>query len=1557
MDSVYNGAADASSSHLDTLPSEVTELAAKYNYVLSEDRSIQKEVILLKKIIREALNKKLKIKAGYAQIQRLTHDRRQQDFLKKEFRELSEQISDMQDDLQTLDVYDTGAFGDDDVTDEMTSSLRNNLSDNDTENNPRLVSLQKDLEKEQKVKKGLENYLRNATVKQTCRNESQSLLEDSRAKIAMLRMQIDKINQDHNGSADIEKKSKTEIVIEDLLYRFHKEMALMDGARNMLRTLRAQKKNRCQELERFRASQNFVQSAEKTDLIHMSLLKYCNQLPLDCARQKELMEEIGESKVPSPPHMRLQDRFTPPSSVVGQDYVNTGSLPRNIYGRRHSIMPPTLAISGKLEVRVIGCVAVVNEVANRAHRTEALGVSASSGLSFPDSSNSNSSSRSKSRGPVRTISGSGDEVFVVLRVDSKIVAQTDARPLGHNLWDHRFDLELDRSKELEFEVFYRDERSMCAFAIVKLSNLVENPSKVGMLVQLEPQGQLFVQFHYLNPVVSRKPKLERQKRLFRVREGADNEGVKKQLGVFAFSRLLRSRGNEPIVDFGKGRSSASQSQELGYERNRPFRQSIHAAFGAKRAANSKNVPIPSGREDKDKKRMDEDLSVEAVAVQPPRAQPAPPVTTSAFSFEDFRLISVLGRGHFGKVILSQHGPTKTYYALKALKKGDILGRDEVESLLVEKRIFEVASRAQHPFLVNLHGCFQSPEHVFFCMEYSMGGDLMRHIHDDVFGEDRGCFYAACVVLGLEFLHKNNIIYRDIKLDNLLLDKDGYVKMADFGLCKEGMGPTDKTTTFCGTPEFLAPEVLADSSYTRAIDWWGLGVLVFEMLVGEPPFNGDDEEEIFDSIISEEVRYPRYLSVESISIMRRLLRKNPEKRLGSGERDAEDVKCQRFFRHINWEWEKLLSREIRPPFKPDIRNPEDVSNFDDEFTSERARVSSAKNNHVITEADQRLFANFDFSGQLGTLMEEESTSYANDSGSLADIPADWCFNMEVWLQHFAPPNISLTMTAKYSYYKLFSFRYNGVLTLILVILGLIGSSLLLRQIYCSRIFSKRLAVHLGVICFWDILYLLCCLSTYCIPALVLDTPLIYGWFSYVLFFLQPFASLCVSCTIWQVFAITLERYLAVSSPLEQRTRKAKFGVGWICFGITVGACIINLLPVPFEYQLVDCYEVSVVDNKANFSFHTMLKPYNDNRTRIYKFVVHFFPDFLFRAPLPIVIIGTLTVKTIQTCSQRTVGNFQIGMRFSRNMPLRLSLLNFKFILCNTLYMFNTILLELLGYGDMETGDWNGYINSFYLTDASNMLLVVHSATNWLLFYNFPTLKRRKEPTSLTLTNSIKQNSVKTRVAEHIYKQIAPVQVFIGADIMHKLCNEIPEVHAIVFDGEETEDEKQEILAEHGIKVGEFVHHVFRWFGEMSRRNTKRLVCKSLMNSELRNKYQFKPHQWKQIRTAVVHVIVKHVTKDAHGKIGLFNADEIEDCATRIFNHVLSEMRSGVLCANVEQRQKLSRVERSDYVRSMSTGVMSVSREPPRKSQSVSIRFQYSASIDNVKNEQALIENVQ
>lgn len=190
----------------------------------------------------------------------------------------------------------------------------------------------------------------------------------------------------------------------------------------------------------------------------------------------------------------------------------------------------------------------------------------------------------------------------------------------------------------------------------------------------------------------------------------------------------------------------------------------------------------------------------------------------------------------------------------------------------------------------------------------------------------------------------------------MLDADGFVKIADFGLCKEGIGYGDTTGTFCGTPEFLAPEVLTQALYTRAVDWWGLGVLIFEMLVGESPFSGDSEEEIFDSIVNHEVTFPRSLSIEAVAIMRRLLRKNPSRRLGSTEEDALEVRRHAFFRRINWD--DLLARKMVPPFKPRIGAPDDVSNFDEEFTRERPQLSPSKDQRKLSAADQMMFQDFD-----------------------------------------------------------------------------------------------------------------------------------------------------------------------------------------------------------------------------------------------------------------------------------------------------------------------------------------------------------------------------------------------------------------------------------------------------------------------------------------------------------------------------------------------------------------------------------------------------------------------
>ncbi|VVC26743.1 Protein kinase, ATP binding site,AGC-kinase, C-terminal,Protein kinase domain,Serine/threonine-protein [Cinara cedri] len=343
---------------------------------------------------------------------------------------------------------------------------------------------------------------------------------------------------------------------------------------------------------------------------------------------------------------------------------------------------------------------------------------------------------------------------------------------------------------------------------------------------------------------------------------------------------------------------------------------------------------------------------------------------SNLSIEDFRLLSVLGRGSFGKVTLCQYTKSDEYFAIKTLNKCNIIAENGVESLHSEKNIFEIINNIRHPFLVNLFACFQTDAHICFVMEYSAGGDLNTHINNGAFEEPRAIFYAACTALGIQYLHGNGIVYRDLKLDNLLLDTDGYVKIADFGTCKRGVGFGDRTTTFCGTAEYMAPELITETSYTRSVDWWSFGILIYEMLVGKCPFADDDDLKVLHSVVNDQVRYPSNLSSEAISIMSKLLCKNPEKRLGSHERDGEDVKLQEFFGKIDWE--DLLKKKVKPPFVPTVvsildisvlksnNSLEDVGNFEEEYTSETPRLTLDP--RLLTNEQEELFKDFSYTAE-------------------------------------------------------------------------------------------------------------------------------------------------------------------------------------------------------------------------------------------------------------------------------------------------------------------------------------------------------------------------------------------------------------------------------------------------------------------------------------------------------------------------------------------------------------------------------------------------------------------
>uniref|UniRef100_A0A7N6ABB5 Protein kinase C n=1 Tax=Anabas testudineus TaxID=64144 RepID=A0A7N6ABB5_ANATE len=322
-----------------------------------------------------------------------------------------------------------------------------------------------------------------------------------------------------------------------------------------------------------------------------------------------------------------------------------------------------------------------------------------------------------------------------------------------------------------------------------------------------------------------------------------------------------------------------------------------------------------------------------------------------FTIDDFILHKMLGKGSFGKVFLAELKKSGQFFAVKALKKDVVLMDDDVECTMVERRVLSLAW--ENPFLTHLYCTFQTKENLFFVMEYLNGGDLMFHIQScHKFDSHRATFYAAEIICGLQFLHSKGIIYRDLKLDNVLLDSEGHIKIADFGMCKENMQDESRTSTFCGTPDYIAPEILLGQKYNSSVDWWSFGVLLYEMLIGQSPFHGRDEEELFQSIRTDNPVYPRWLTKDAKDILVKLFVREPEERLGV----KGNIRQHKFF--SNTDWDALEQRQVPAPFKPTITSPSDCSNFDKEFINEKPRLSCADRT-LISSVDQTMFRNFSF----------------------------------------------------------------------------------------------------------------------------------------------------------------------------------------------------------------------------------------------------------------------------------------------------------------------------------------------------------------------------------------------------------------------------------------------------------------------------------------------------------------------------------------------------------------------------------------------------------------------
>ncbi|KAK1334080.1 hypothetical protein QTO34_005080 [Cnephaeus nilssonii] len=893
--------------------------------------------------IRRAIQKELKIKEGVENLRRAATDRRHLGHVQQLLRTSNRRLEQLHGELQELHarILLPGP-----PAEPVAPGPRPPAEQ------PRarhLEALQRQLQVELKVKQGAENmthtYASGTPKGRKLLAAAQQMLRDSQLKVALLRMKISSLEA--SGSPE----PGPELLAEELRHRLRIEAAVADGAKNVVKLLGGR---RMQDRKALAEAQAQLQeSSQKLDLLRLAL--------------EQLLEGL-------PPAHPLRGRVARElRTAVSGNPQPSGTLVKPI------------AMTGTLQVHLLGCEQLLTAVPGRS----------------PVTALARSPSKGWLRGRARQQRGTGElasEVLAVLKVDNRIVGQTGWGPVAQQSWDQTFVIPLERvrpalekpgvtlghrveaspifnpafpiqARELEIAVRWRDWRQLCAVAFLRLEDFLDNACH-QLTLSLVPQGLLFAQVTFYDPagtfcdpVIERRPRLQRQKRIFSKRRGQDFlRASQMNLSMAAWGRLVMNLlppcSSPSTISPPKGcprtpatpRGATSPASPSGFPpKKSPLGEEMRPPPKPPRLYLPRE---PALEETPRTKRPHMEPRTRLGSSPPASATRKPP------RLQDFRCLAVLGRGHFGKVLLVQFKGTGKYYAIKALKKQEVLSRDEIESLYCEKRILQAVGRTGHPFLLSLLACFQTSSHACFVTEFAPGGDLMMQIHEDVFPEPQARFYLACVVLGLQFLHEKKIIYRDLKLDNLLLDAQGFLKIADFGLCKEGVdwlwGPDQHLLWH---PRVPGPRGADPGGLHTGVDWWGLGVLLYEMLVGECPFPGDTEEEVFDCIVNAEAPYPRFLSVQGLELIQKLLQKCPEKRLGAGEQDAEEIKTQPFFGATDWQ--ALLARAVQPPFAPTLCGPTDLRYFEGEFTGLPPALTPPDPRGPLTARQQAAFRDFDF----------------------------------------------------------------------------------------------------------------------------------------------------------------------------------------------------------------------------------------------------------------------------------------------------------------------------------------------------------------------------------------------------------------------------------------------------------------------------------------------------------------------------------------------------------------------------------------------------------------------